>query len=68
MELTTKDLLNAIKVKPFGDFKDIEVEIVNEDGTYTIIYGKGSAIEAHGEKLVNACDIKGHTISIYVKK
>ena len=67
MELTVKDLLKAISVKPFGNEKDITVEIINEDGTYTVNYGKDYAMAEYGDLLVTSCEINFHLIQIWVK-
>lgn len=68
MELKMKDLLEAIVIKPFGNDTNITVELINEDGTYGIYYGKEYVIEHYGEKFVDSCEIHFHTIDIWVKE
>ena len=67
MELTVKDLLKAISVKPFGDEKDITVEIIGEDGTTEVCYGKEYTMAEYGDLLVTTSGIHGHLLTIFVK-
>ena len=67
MELTVRDLLNAVTTKPWDETEKF-IEIHHESGTYVITSDKAHAIEHYGDNLVTACEISFHNIDIWVKE